>query len=69
MPDAKEAKMSTRTKDSFGYLGTEPMALKEQIDQLATTLQDLAKAEGVEAIKAASEAARHMAERANAMVQ
>lgn len=60
--------MSTRTKDSFGYLGTEPMALKEQLDQLATAVQDLAKAEGAEAIKAASEAARQIAVQANAIV-
>ena len=59
--------MSTRTKDTFGYLGTEPVALKEQLDQLATALQGLAKAEGAEAVKAASAAARRIAEQANAI--
>ena len=61
--------MNTRTKDTFGYLGTEPMALKEQLDQLATALQDLAKAEGAEAIKVASEAARKIAEQADTIVK
>lgn len=61
--------MDTRTKDRFGYLGTEPTALKEQLDELAAALQDLAKAEGTEAIKAANEAARRIAEQANAIVK
>jgi len=61
--------MSARTKDTFGYLGTEPMALQEQLDQLATALQDLAKAEGAEAIRAASDAARRIAEQANTIVK
>lgn len=61
--------MGTRTKDTFGYLGTEPVALKEQLEQLATVLQDLAKAEGAEAIKAAGEAARRIAEQANAIAR
>lgn len=61
--------MSMRTNDTFGYLGTEPMALKEQLDQFAAALQDLAKAEGAEAIKVASEAARQIAEQANAIVK
>ncbi len=55
--------MTRCAKDTFGYLGTEPMALREQLDQLSTALQELAKAEGAEAIKAASEAARRIAER------
>ncbi|WP_147151461.1 hypothetical protein [Reyranella soli] len=66
---AKEAIMDIRTKDRFGYLGTEPTALREQLDQLAAALQDLAKAEGAEAIKAANEAARRIAEQANAIVK
>ena len=56
--------MSKGVKDTFGYLGTEPMALREQLDQLSTALQELAKAEGAEAIKAASDAARRAADRA-----
>ena len=56
--------MSKGMKDTFGYLGTEPMALREQLDQLSTALQELAKAEGAEAIKAASDAARRVADRA-----
>ena len=61
--------MGIPTKDTFGYLGTEPTALKEQLDQMAIAMQDLAKAEGAEAIKAASEAARRIAEQANAIVK
>jgi ElaB/YqjD/DUF883 family membrane-anchored ribosome-binding protein len=45
------------------------MALREQLDQLAIALQDLAKAEGTEAIKAASGAAQRLAERADAIVK
>lgn len=61
--------MGTGTKDTFGYLGTEPMAVKEQLDRLATALQDLAKVEGAEAVRAASEAARRVAEQANTIAQ
>jgi len=56
--------MSKSVKDTFGYLGTEPVALREQLEQLSTALQELAKAEGGEAIKAASDAARRVADRA-----
>ncbi|HZX88516.1 MAG TPA: hypothetical protein VFF19_33385 [Reyranella sp.] len=57
------------TKDTFGYLGTEPVALREQLDQLSAALQDLAKAQGAEAIKAANEVARRIAERAGAIAE
>ena len=56
--------MTKGVKDTFGYLGTEPVALREQLEQLSTALQELAKAEGAEAIKAASDAARRVSERA-----
>jgi ElaB/YqjD/DUF883 family membrane-anchored ribosome-binding protein len=65
----KEATMSNSAKNTYGYLGTEPVALKEQLDQLAAALQDLAKAEGTEALKAASDVARGIAEQAKAMVK
>lgn len=61
--------MTKWVKDTFGYLGTEPVALREQLDQLSTALQDLAKAEGAETIKAANEAARRIAERAGALAE
>lgn len=61
--------MSRCTKDTLGYLGTEPMALREQLDQLAVALQELAKAQGTEAIKAASEAAQRLAGQADAIVK
>jgi ElaB/YqjD/DUF883 family membrane-anchored ribosome-binding protein len=66
---AKEATMTKYVKDTFGYLGTEPVALREQIDQLSAALQDLAKAEGAEAIKVAHEAARRIAERAGMLAE
>ena len=49
----EETTMSKGVKDTFGYLGTDPMALREQLEQLSAALQELAKAEGAEAIKAA----------------
>lgn len=61
--------MGIRTKDTFGYLGTEPTALKDQLDELAIALQDLAKSEGGEALKAAGEAARRIADQANALAK
>jgi ElaB/YqjD/DUF883 family membrane-anchored ribosome-binding protein len=66
---AKEATMTKCVKDTFGYLGTEPVALREQLEELSRVLQDLAKAEGAEAIKAASNAARRIAERAGAVAE
>lgn len=59
--------MSNGVKDEFGYLGTEPTALREELDRLLAALQDLAKAEGAEAAKAASDAARRIADRAGAI--
>lgn len=61
--------MAKLAKDTFGYLGTEPVELREQLDQLAAALQDLAKAEGAEAIKVASDAARRLADRAGEIVE
>lgn len=60
--------MAKSAKDTFGYLGTEPAALREQLDQLAAALEAMAKAEGAEAMKAAGEAARRLAEQATAIV-
>ncbi len=59
--------MGKDVKDKFGYLGTDPAALREELDQLLATLQDLAKAEGAEAARAASDAARRVADRAAAI--
>lgn len=57
--------MGKGTKDTFGYLGTESMALREQLNQLTAALEEVAKAEGAEAMKAASEAARRIAGKAS----
>ena len=56
--------MVKSTKDSFGYLGIEPMALREELDRLTVALEAMAKAEGAEAIKAAGEAARKISAQA-----
>ena len=56
--------MTKGVKDTFGYLGAEHMALREQLEQISTALQDLAKAEGAEAIKAAGDAVRRIADHA-----
>jgi hypothetical protein len=57
-----------KAKDTYGYLGTETMALGEQIEQLTAAIQYAAKAEGAEALKAANEAARQIAARAATLV-
>jgi ElaB/YqjD/DUF883 family membrane-anchored ribosome-binding protein len=66
--DSLEAAMTKCTKDTFGYLGTEPMVLREQLDRLAAALEKMAKAEGAEAMKAASEAAKRLGDEATAML-
>lgn len=52
--------MAKGTKDKFGYLGTEPMALREQLNELTAALEELAQAEGAEAMKTAGEAVRRI---------
>lgn len=56
------------TKSAKGA-SRDPMALHDQLDQLAAALRDVAKAEGAEAITAASDAARRIAERASAIAE
>ncbi|CAN5923646.1 hypothetical protein BH11PSE3_BH11PSE3_49750 [soil metagenome] len=53
--------MTKSTKNRYGYLGTEPMALREQMDELVAALETMARAEGAEAIKAAAETVRRIA--------
>jgi ElaB/YqjD/DUF883 family membrane-anchored ribosome-binding protein len=50
-----------KAKDTYGYLGTESMALREQVERLTAALEQAAKAEGAEAIKVAGDAARDVA--------
>jgi ElaB/YqjD/DUF883 family membrane-anchored ribosome-binding protein len=57
--------MSKSAKDA----SRDPSALHEQLEELSATLRDLAKAEGAEAIKAASDTARRIAERASALAE
>jgi len=60
--------MARSTKDTFGYLGTEPMALREQLEQLAASLEEMAEAEGAEAMKTARHAARRLAREATSLI-
>ena len=61
--------MEKGVKDTFGYLGTEPMKLREQLEQLAAAFEEMAKAEGSEAMKSARDAARRIAKQAGAMAE
>jgi ElaB/YqjD/DUF883 family membrane-anchored ribosome-binding protein len=61
--------MTKTTKDTFGYLGTEPVVLRAEIERLMAALDEMAKAEGADAMKAAAEAARKIAGRANALAE
>lgn len=57
--------MTKASKDTFGYLGTEPMALREQLDELIAALEAMAKAEGADATKAAAAAVQRIAGQAH----
>jgi ElaB/YqjD/DUF883 family membrane-anchored ribosome-binding protein len=59
--------MEKGVKDTFGYLGTEPMKLREQVEQLAAAFEEMAKAEGSEAVRNARHAAQRIAKQAGAM--
>ena len=61
--------MEKGVKDTFGYLGTEPMKLREQLEQLAAAFEEMAKAEGSEAVRSARDAARRIARHAGAMAE
>ncbi len=58
--------MTKGGKDTFGYLGTESVAVREQLERLAAALEAMAKAEGAEAMKSAGDAARKVAGQAAA---
>lgn len=60
--------MTTKPKDTYGYLGTESMELREELERLAAALERAAKSESAEAIKAAGEAAREILARATTMM-
>jgi ElaB/YqjD/DUF883 family membrane-anchored ribosome-binding protein len=61
--------MEKGVKDTFGYLGTEPMKLREQLEQLATAFEEMAKTEGSEAVRSTRDAARRIATHARAMAE
>ena len=47
-----------KTKDTYGSLGTESVALREELERLAAAIERAAKSEGAEAMKAAGEIGR-----------
>ena len=53
-----------KPKDTYGYLGSEGGALREELQRLAGLIEDAAKAESADAMKTAAEAARQLADRA-----
>ncbi len=59
--------MARSTKDTFGYLGTEPGTVRELLEQLAAALEEAAKAEGAEAIKTARETVQRLATEAETL--
>lgn len=61
--------MEKGVKDTFGYLGTEPVKLREQLEQLAAAFEEMAKAEGGEAARSVRDAARRVAEHAGALAK
>lgn len=52
-----------KSKDSYGYLGTEGSALRDELERLAGLIEQAAKGQGEEALKAAAETARDLADR------
>ena len=61
--------MEKSVKDTYGYLGAEPMKLREQLEQLAAAFEELAKTEGTDAMRSARGAARRIATHAGAMAE
>ena len=59
---------ASKTKDTNGHLGTESVALREELERLAAAIERAAKSEGAEAMKAAGEAAREILARATTMI-
>lgn len=57
-----------KVKDTCGYLGTEPGALREELERLIAAVERAAAAEGAEAMKAGSDAAREILSRATILV-
>ncbi|MFO1082166.1 MAG: hypothetical protein U1E23_16235 [Reyranellaceae bacterium] len=53
-----------KPKDTYGYLGSEAGAVRDELHRLAGLIEDAAKAESADAMKAAAEAARQLADRA-----
>lgn len=57
-----------KAKDTYGYLGTESVALREEVERLKAAIEQAARAEGAEAVKVAGETAREVLARAAKLV-
>lgn len=60
--------MAAKTKGIYGDLGAEAAALREELDRLTAAIDQAAKAEGAEAMKAVSDAARDIFSRASGLM-
>ena len=56
-----------KTTDTNGSLGTETAALRQELERLVATIEQAAKSEGAEALKAVGESAREILARATTM--
>jgi ElaB/YqjD/DUF883 family membrane-anchored ribosome-binding protein len=54
----------SKTKDTNGFLGPSDGTLRGELEHLAATIEQAAKGEGAEALKAAADAARRLADQA-----
>lgn len=55
---------AAKPKDTLGFPGTEDGTLRAELERLAATIEQAAKGEGAEAMKAAADAARRLADQA-----
>jgi hypothetical protein len=55
---------AAKPKDTYGFLGTEDGTLRGELERLAGMIEQAAKGEGAEAMKAAADAARRLADQA-----
>ena|SRR2546430_542101 len=60
--------MAAKAKGTYGDLGAEAAALREELDRLTKAIDQAAKAEGADAMKAVSEAAHGIFSRASALM-
>lgn len=61
--------MAAKAKGAYGDLGAEAVALREELDRLTAAIDEAAKAEGADAMKAVSQAAREIFDRASTLME